>query len=379
MKNFAPIIFVSVVTIIYSLVNYFLFVKGYKLLPNNSYIKYGYIVLFLFLATQFIIGRVAYFGYGVESKFLLEVGGIWLAAILYFLLLILLGKIIFLSDKAFHFLPDLSPHKFNILLSSIGIVLVLLFVGYINAKIPVVKNINLKINKQTSLKQLKIALVSDVHVGSIIGYKDMQKMLASIEEQQPDIFIMTGDFIDEGVSPALVDSLQPLFDKLQPKYGKIAILGNHEYINKIDKSLPVFEQLGMTLLRDSVLTIEEQFVVVGRDDYSAKQMSGVDRKNLPDLLKEVETKLPLILLDHQPYKLKEVAQLPVDLQLSGHTHHGQMFPLNYLTKAIFEVSWGYKKIANTHFYVTSGYGTWGPRIRLGNRPELVLLNLQFKD
>jgi predicted MPP superfamily phosphohydrolase len=69
----------------------------------------------------------------------------------------------------------------------------------------------------------------------------------------------------------------------------------------------------------------------------------------------------------------------IDLQLSGHTHHGQIWPLNYITKAIYTLSWGYKKIGNTHFYVSCGYGTWGPPVRLGNRPEIVLINIKFED
>lgn len=83
------------------------------------------------------------------------------------------------------------------------------------------------------------------------------------------------------------------------------------------------------------------------------------------------------MLNHQPFNLQEVAQSGVDLQISGHTHHGQLWPFNYLTSAIFELSWGYKKIENTHFYVSSGYGTWGPRVRVGNRPEIVEINLSF--
>ncbi len=82
-------------------------------------------------------------------------------------------------------------------------------------------------------------------------------------------------------------------------------------------------------------------------------------------------------MDHQPYALDETAKYPIDLQLSGHTHHGQMFPLNFLTMSTFEVSWGFLKKWNTNFYISSGFGTWGPRIRLGNTPEIVIINLSF--
>jgi uncharacterized protein len=84
------------------------------------------------------------------------------------------------------------------------------------------------------------------------------------------------------------------------------------------------------------------------------------------------------LLDHQPFELDEKEKAGVDLTLSGHTHHGQLWPLNYLTQAIYEVSWGYKKKGNTHVYVSSGVGGWGPPVRIGNRPEIVLIHIRFK-
>jgi hypothetical protein len=98
---------------------------------------------------------------------------------------------------------------------------------------------------------------------------------------------------------------------------------------------------------------------------------------LDEILSKVDFNYPTIMMDHQPFKLKDVAQYPVDLQLSGHTHHGQLFPFNYITKAIYEQSWGYLKINKTHFYVSAGYGIWGPPIRTVSRPEIIIINLEF--
>jgi predicted MPP superfamily phosphohydrolase len=83
-------------------------------------------------------------------------------------------------------------------------------------------------------------------------------------------------------------------------------------------------------------------------------------------------------MDHQPFKLEKAAEQGVDLQLSGHTHHGQLWPFNYITNAIYELSWGYRQIGLTHFYVSSGFGSWGPPLRLGNRPEIVEINVKFR-
>jgi hypothetical protein len=101
-------------------------------------------------------------------------------------------------------------------------------------------------------------------------------------------------------------------------------------------------------------------------------------KPLAELVSGLDQTMPVIVMNHQPYNLQEAVDAKVDLHLSGHTHHGQLWPVNYITKAIFELSWGYLKKGNSHFYVSSGYGSWGPSVRVGNRPEVVVLKLKFE-
>ena len=92
----------------------------------------------------------------------------------------------------------------------------------------------------------------------------------------------------------------------------------------------------------------------------------------------IDKNYPIILMDHQPFGLNEAVAEGIDLQLSGHTHFGQLWPINYIVRAIYELAWGYKKIANTHFYVSDGVGTWGPPVRVGNRPEIVSIHITFQ-
>jgi predicted MPP superfamily phosphohydrolase len=99
---------------------------------------------------------------------------------------------------------------------------------------------------------------------------------------------------------------------------------------------------------------------------------------LPELMALVDKKYPVILMDHQPFGLNEAVAESVDFQISGHTHYGQIWPLNYIVDRIYELAWGYKKIAGTHFYVSNGVGTWGPPVRVGNRPEIVNIRLNFQ-
>jgi predicted MPP superfamily phosphohydrolase len=104
---------------------------------------------------------------------------------------------------------------------------------------------------------------------------------------------------------------------------------------------------------------------------------GIDRKDLSTLLQGVDKKLPIILLDHQPYNLSEAEKNGVDLQLSGHTHKGQISPGNLITKKVYEVDWGYEKKGNFNIYVSSGVGTWGPPIRTGSHSEIVDIYINF--
>ena len=124
--------------------------------------------------------------------------------------------------------------------------------------------------------------------------------------------------------------------------------------------------------------IDNSFYVVGRDDRSIRRFAGKDRRPLEDLIAGIDCGLPVILMDHQPLSLHSIADNCIDIQLSGHTHHGQIWPYNFITSMIYEVSYGYTQIGNTHFYVSAGYGTWGPPIRTSGRPEIVEIVLHFR-
>ncbi len=124
--------------------------------------------------------------------------------------------------------------------------------------------------------------------------------------------------------------------------------------------------------------IDNSFYLTAREDYSKSQFTGKQRKPLNLILNGREN-YPVILMDHTPFKLEEAEKNNVDLQLSGHTHHAQLWPLNYLTSLIYEKDWGYLKKGNTQYYVTCGVGTWGPPVRTGSRTEIVNIKIKFAD
>jgi hypothetical protein len=158
----------------------------------------------------------------------------------------------------------------------------------------------------------------------------------------------------------------------------IAITGNHEYIGGVEDAYKYLTEHGITVLRDASTKVADSLYVVGREDLSKKSFARGTRKPLHEVMADVDRSWPIILMDHQPFRLNEAAENGVDLQLSGHTHHGQLWPFHFITRKMYEVSWGYKKKGETHYYVSCGVGTWGPPVRIGNKPEIVNIKLAFQ-
>jgi predicted MPP superfamily phosphohydrolase len=124
---------------------------------------------------------------------------------------------------------------------------------------------------------------------------------------------------------------------------------------------------------------DDSFYVVGREDLTINQFTNLKRKELSEIVEGIDPSKPMILLDHQPAKLEQAEKNGIDLQLSGHTHNGQLWPFNFITRMVYELSWGYKQKGSTHYYVSSGVGGWGPPIRTVNRPEIISILLNFKN
>jgi len=259
------------------------------------------------------------------------------------------------------------------------ITFLLVTAGFINAVIPVVKRYDITINKPAEeTKTLKIAAASDIHLGSVIRKRSLKKLSSILNEEKPDLILLLGDILDGEVKPVLRSDLLKYFDPPESKYGLYAVAGNHEYIGGGAKTIPYIESMGFRVLKDEVVELTNGVQLIGRIDKDAGRFYGKPRLALEKLVEQANTTKPIILLDHQPFNLDETMKNGVDLQLSGHTHHGQLFPLNYITKMIYELSYGYMKKGNSNIIVSSGYGIWGPRVRLGSRSEVVVVNISFE-
>jgi predicted MPP superfamily phosphohydrolase len=384
MRKRAFIIFFSIVLSIYTLINIYIFMRGWEVIPENIYIKLGYAVVYSILFLSFVVGRfleraaLSWF-----SDILVWIGSFWLGAMVYFFLILLVIDFLRLINSIVPFFPSFLTANNREAGQILGIavsavVLVVVVSGYINALKVRVKKLKLTIRKGTkSRESLNIVVASDIHLGTLICKSRLERIVERINSLNPDLVLLPGDVVDEDLGPVIRQNLGETLRAIKSRLGVIAITGNHEYIGGVEKACRYLSEHGITVLRDSWVEIEKGIVIVGREDLSSRQLAGKRRKPLEELMAGVDKSLPVILMDHQPFRLEDAEKNRVDLQLSGHTHHGQLWPFNFITKKAYEVSWGYKKKGNTHFYVSSGVGTWGPPIRTGNRPEIMNVRLRF--
>jgi uncharacterized protein len=381
MKRPQMIIFFAIVFTIYALANLYIFFKGYNSIPVLREKKILYALIFFGLAFTFVAAKIIESRHSsVLTDVLNIIGGFWMAFLLYGFIIFLLSDIIVLLLRLPKIISDHDVFTFRRWSFFITLVVSFLLItgGFINALIPAVTRYNIKIDKPAgNIDTLRIAAVSDIHLGSIIRKRSMIKLSAMVADLNPDLILLLGDIVDGEIGPVLRGDLLKYFTCPKCKYGLYAITGNHEYIGGIKSTIPYIESKGIVILKDEVVTIDGGIQLVGRIDRDSYRFSRKERLPLSELMKQVDSSKPVILLDHQPYHLNEASESGVDLQLSGHTHNGQMWPLNYLTDRIFELSYGHMKKGNTHFIVSSGYGLWGPRVRLGSRSEVLLVTVVF--
>ncbi len=334
-----------------------------------------------------------------------EIGTSGIFVLLYLVMLFLLldmGRLVHLIPKSWLFSNSYT---------SIGILVVMLAIfgyGNIHYYNKVREAIDIKTDKSISLsndslpntsakkQSIKIVLMSDLHLGYHNRKAEFKRWVDMINAEHPDLILIGGDIIDISVRPLLEENVAEEFHRLKaPIY---ACLGNHEYYSGEPKAQQFYKDAGIHLLRDSIVRIGNQndengkmgnLVIIGRDD-----RSNPHRKSIKQILSEskedksytfdnnqqalnIDPKKDFtILLDHQPYHLEEAEKNGIDFQFSGHTHHGQVWPISWITDAIYEDAFGPLQKGKTQYYVSSGMGIWGGKFRIGTRSEYVVLTIQ---
>ena len=385
MKTTQFILFVSFIVIIYGSINLYIYIRGLQAIPAGSDWRPWFSVVFWVIVSTFVMARfLERLHPSILSGIMTWIGSFWLGFMLFFFLAVVLIDITRLFNSFLHFFPvsfytNLAHTKLITLFIIMGLSVIFVAGSFINARIPRIKELNLTISKPKATPgELTVVMASDIHLGTIIASRKTNRLVKTINSLHPDIVLFAGDIVDEDLAPVICYNLGEAMSKIKARLGVYGITGNHEFIGGIGPATKYLEDHGIKMIRDTAILVDDSFYLVGRDDRDGQRFAGKKRKELAEVMEGIDLAYPVIAMDHQPFALARAAELGVDLQLSGHTHHGQLWPLNYITKAIFEVSWGYKQIGSSHFYVSSGYGTWGPPLRFGNRPEIVKINLKFK-
>jgi predicted MPP superfamily phosphohydrolase len=226
-------------------------------------------------------------------------------------------------------------------------------------------------------RPLKIALVSDVHLGALVGARRLRAMLAKLSALDPDVLISTGDLVD-GQADRL-NGLAPLLAAFRPRLGKFAVTGNHEYFVGLDKALDFHQRAGFTVLRGTAVDIATSVTLAGVDDPTGMSLGAPAHTDERALLLGRSRDRFTILLKHQP-RLDPQVTAWFDLQLSGHVHRGQIFPFGLLARLSYPLATGLSRIAGGGWlYVSRGTGTWGPPLRVLAAPEITLIELQTEQ
>lgn len=236
-----------------------------------------------------------------------------------------------------------------------------------------VKRVKVGLSKlPPELEGYRIVQISDIHVGPTIGRDFIAAIVQGVNALKPDLVAVTGDLVD-GTLPQLKADVAPLAD-LKAKDGVFFVTGNHEYYTgDVDEWLAWLSSIGIKPLRNERVTIREGFDLAGTDDFSAH--GGDHRQDIPKALSNRKTDRPVVLMAHNPRSFPEAARLGVDLQLSGHTHGGQIYPFNYIVALFEPYLAGLYRRGDSQIYVSRGTGYWGPPMRLGAPSEITEIEL----
>jgi predicted MPP superfamily phosphohydrolase len=306
------------------------------------------------------------------ARILAYTGYLWMAFIfLFFSLSVIFDAVRF----AFKFFPtavtsiDLINLAFGL---AVFLSLVFVVYGYFDAQIIRIKKLEIATGQNLpNGGKIRIVQISDVHVGIIIKEKRLQVLVDKINEAKPDILVSTGDLLDGELNNVL--PLAELFAQIKPQFGKYAVTGNHEYYAGIKKSLAFTRQSGFEVLRDEVKEVAG-INIVGIDDITGRRTGVINKNSLAtQTMPVIKNDKFLLLLKHQPY-VNSADNF--NLQLSGHTHGGQIFPFRLITGLFFEKNYGYSEVGKSRaLYVSRGVGTWGPPVRILAPPEITVIDL----
>lgn len=337
----------------------------WKIVPFALPWKIVMFLLFaLWFATMFLYGR-----HGIDRMSMPMAQIAYKVMFSFVFVLLYLGLVFMVLDlgRLFHIVPkEFLNGSLQGTLAVLGTMILLFSVGSFRYDRKVRIPLEIKTSKNIE-KPLKVVMASDLHLGYNIGRKEFAKWVDLINAEKPDMVLIGGDILDGNIRPVEEEKMYEEFHRIEaPVY---ACLGNHEFYTGTTNSYNFYEKAGIHLLDDAVAE-DHGTLIIGRKDRT-------DRARMPltALTDELDKSHFMILLDHQPYALEEAEQQGIDFQFSGHTHYGQVWPVSWIERLMYENPYGSSQRSSTRYYVSSGMGIWGCKFRIGTRSEYVVLDV----
>jgi len=351
----------------------------------------GIVLLACFLPFVFSTGAILFaFQHKENSLFttLNLIAGFYAVIVLYIFIIISGLNILLLINRLIRLVPiKFIEHK-RILFFTILIIIVsgstITGIGsYINNN-PVITKYSITLpRKSSTLHSLKVICVADLHLKNITSTVFLNKLVNKIRQANPDVIVLPGDFVESGIN-SNEERLNQFFDilkNIKARYGIYAIKGNHDYPGDMADKIGYYKRLGITMLTDSLIEIDSKFCVIG-----LKYRENNEKRPIDSLLKHRKKDLPILLLDHAPFCLEEAYKNKIDIQFSGHTHYGQIWPFNYIVEYKYDIGWGYKKNNATHVFVSCGaqdallpgIQDVSIPVRIGSVSEIIEVNIEFR-
>ncbi len=366
--------FHEIILLAYLIPNIYLFIRIWQLFISRGY-KIHFTIVYLIIAAIFPLSEVLGNNSSTIGKIFTDVSDYLLPFYLYLFLGVLIFDIFLLLNLIIRVLSTERRKSFKfrrrMLITLLSLSVLIVIGGALNFR--TIRTTEYKIDlpaRSSDLRHLRIAFAADFHIDTETDIGFIRRFAGKIQEISPDIMLFGGDIV-EGHDGERMDQQEKLLKNIDARFGVYGVLGNHEYYRGQDRG-SFFEKAGIEILRDTVIIIDNSFNLAGRLDSHFR-----GRKSVEELLQSTNDSLPVILIDHRPTELEQASNTRTDLQLSGHTHDGQMFPVNLITRKVYLLSWGYLKIRDTHFVVTSGIRQWRFPVRTSGKSEIVIIDITF--
>ncbi len=349
------------------------FIRGNQALTTTPSLRWVYLSVMTISFLSFFVGFfLNEFLSPTLGKIISFIGYSFLIITIYLFLSFLLIDLVRVANHFYKFIPDMGKFRMLATVITLGLITIALIFGNIKFNNPQVVHLDIHSSKLQQGKEVKIVGISDVHLGTSIDKQRLKKYVELINRQEPDLVIIAGDLIDRSLKPVIAQIMDEELRQINAPFGVFAVEGNHEHFGEgVETVSDFYKKSNITLLQDSAVLINNEFYIVGRKDYIVR-----DRLSINEIIQETDKTKPHILLDHQPYNLSEAEENNIDFQFSGHTHNGQFFPINLIVNLMFEKGYGHLQKGDTHYYISSGLGLWGPQYRIGSQSEVVVVRLR---